>query len=107
MELKTFVRANWDRAAAAALVVLGVVALAFGWWGVSGTGIAAEQNPYLISGGLVGIALIGIGCTVWLSADLQDEWRRLDAVEERLRQLTNSDAERGSPVAPRDPVSVP
>lgn len=106
MELKSFVRANWDRVAAAALVVLGVVALALGWWGISGTGIAAEQNPYLISGGLVGVALIGVGCTVWLSADLQDEWRRLDAVEERLAQLAGGDAERGSPVAARDAVSV-
>ena len=93
MELKKLIRANWDRAAAAALVLLGVVALILGWWGVSGTGVAAEQNPYLISGGLLGIALIGIGCTLWLSADLQDEWRRLDAAEERLAELVGSPTE--------------
>ena len=94
MELKRFVRVNWDRVTAAGLVLLGAIALILGWWGASGTGIAAEQNPYLISGGLVGLALIGIGCTVWLSADLQDEWRRLDAVEERLAQLVGDGGER-------------
>lgn len=109
MELKSFVRANWDRVAAVGLVLLGLVALVLGWWGISGTGIAAEQNPYLISGGLIGVALIGIGCTVWLSADLQDEWRRLDAVEERLAQLVADETERGSTsTSPRrEPLSVP
>jgi hypothetical protein len=93
MELKKLLQANWDRAVAAALVLLGGVALALGWWGVSGTGVAAEQNPYLISGGLLGIALIGIGCTLWLSADLQDEWRRLDSAEERLAELVGPPTE--------------
>jgi len=97
MELKQLLRAHWDRATAVALVVLGAVAIGLGWWGISGTGLAPEQNPYLISGGVLGIALIGIGCTVWLSADLQDEWRRLDAVEERLAQLgAASDADAGA-----------
>lgn len=90
MELKQLLRTHWDRASALALLLLGFVAIALGWWGISGTGLAPEQNPYLISGGVLGIALIGIGCTVWLSADLQDEWRRLDALEERLAGLTNA-----------------
>src|SRR5205085_12349323 len=58
MEMKTLLRANWDRVIAVALVVLGAVALIVGWFGVSGTGIAAEQNPYIISAGVGGIALI-------------------------------------------------
>ena len=92
MELKQLLGAHWDRATAVVLVLLGAVAIVLGWWGISGTGLAPEQNPYLISGGVLGIALIGIGCTVWLSADLQDEWRRLDAVEERLAQLADGAA---------------
>lgn len=90
MDLKTFLRANWDRATAVALVVLGMIVLLLGWIGMSGTGLVAEQNPYLISGGVLGIAFIGIGCTVWLSADLQDEWRRLDEVEAKLAQLVSA-----------------
>ena len=108
MEMKAFLRANWDRSLAVGLVVLGAIALVLGWFGVSGTGLAAEQNPYLISGGLLGIALIGIGCTVWLSSDLQDEWRRLDAVEERLAELVASGAapEVPSPPEPAKPKPV-
>ena len=87
MEMKAFLRANWDRVAACALIVLGALALVLGWLGVSRTGLAAEQNPYLISGGLAGIAFVAIGCTMWLSSDLQDEWRRLDALEEHLSTL--------------------
>ena len=87
MEMKNFLRANWDRAMAVALVVAGIIALIIGWFGVSGTGLVAEQNPYLISAGLGGIALLIIGCTTWLSSDLQDEWRRMDAIEEQLKKL--------------------
>jgi hypothetical protein len=88
MEIKTFVRANWDRVLAVLLIVAGVVMLIVGWFGISGTGLVAEQLPYLISAGLGGIALVALGCTAWLSADLQDEWRRMDSIEERLRGLT-------------------
>jgi hypothetical protein len=90
MEMKSFVRANLDRVIAVALGVVGLILLIVGWIGVSGTGLAAEQIPYLISGGLGGIGLIAIGCTMWVSADLQDEWRRLDALEERLGDLRSS-----------------
>lgn len=83
--MKSLIRRNWDRAGAIALVVLGLLFLLVGWFGVSGTGLVAEQNPYLASGGLGGIALLAIGCTLWVSADLQDQWRRLDALEELLR----------------------
>jgi hypothetical protein len=96
MEMKTFVRANADRVVAVGLSVLGAVLLIAGWFGVSGTGLAAEQIPYLLSGGLGGIALIALGCTVWLSADLQDEWRRLDSLDERLQQLSSTGPRRTS-----------
>jgi hypothetical protein len=87
MDMKTFVRANADRVIAAGLVIAGCVALIVGWFGVSGSGLAAEQLPYLVSGGIGGIVLVVIGCTVWVSADLQDDWRKLDAIEERLDRL--------------------
>jgi uncharacterized membrane protein YdcZ (DUF606 family) len=37
---------------------LGVAALASGYWGASGTRDLSAQIPYVISGGLVGVALI-------------------------------------------------
>lgn len=90
MEIKTLLRANWDRSLAVILVLAGIVMLIIGWFDVSGTGLVAEQNPYLMSGGLGGIAMLIVGCTTWLSSDLQDEWRRLDAIEERLEKVAEA-----------------
>ena len=90
MDVKRLVRANLDRVVAVALVIFGAVAVIVGWFGVSGTGLAAEQIPYLVSGGIGGTLLVVIGCTAWTSADLQDEWRRLDEIDERLAQLSSA-----------------
>lgn len=92
MEMKSFLRANLDRVLGVGLAVAGVVAIIIGWFGVSGTGLAPAQIPYVISGGIGGIALIALGCTAWISADLQDEWRRLDAIEESLRRPNDSES---------------
>jgi hypothetical protein len=87
MSFRRLVRTQWDRVTAAVLVVAGVVALLAGWIGVSGTVLAYRQIPYVVSGGLVGLTLIVLGVGAWLSADLHDEWRKLDRLEERLAEL--------------------
>jgi hypothetical protein len=88
MDMNTFLRAQWDRAVAVGLIVLGALALLIGWLGVSGTALSYKQLPYIISGGLFGVSLIGIGLTLYLSADLRDEWRKLDALEGALHAAT-------------------
>jgi hypothetical protein len=40
-----------------------------------------------VSGGLVGLFLLGIAGTLWLSADMRDEWRKLDRLQESLDGL--------------------
>jgi hypothetical protein len=85
MELLRWARAQWDRAAAIAAGVAGAGALLAGWIGISGTAYTAKQLPYMISGGMVGIFLLGVACTLWLSADLRDEWRKLDGLEDAVR----------------------
>jgi hypothetical protein len=86
VDLKTWLRAQWDRVLGAGAVVAGVVAILLGYHGVSRTPFPAEQIPYVISGAVLGIALIGIGLTSWLSADLRDEWRKLDRLERLLEE---------------------
>jgi hypothetical protein len=44
-----------------AVVVIGAACIGLGWWGASGTANLAEQIPYLISGGLFGVALVVAG----------------------------------------------
>lgn len=84
VELKTWLSAQWDRVLGAGAVIIGAIAILLGYRGVAGTPFPAEQIPYVISGAVVGIALIGIGLTSWLSADLRDEWRKLDRIEHLL-----------------------
>jgi hypothetical protein len=84
VDLKTWLKAQWDRVLGAGAVLVGAVAILLGYRGVADTPFPAEQIPYVISGAVVGIALIGIGLTSWLSADLRDEWRKLDRIEHLL-----------------------
>jgi hypothetical protein len=87
MELRRWLRLQWDRVAAALAVVAGLVALGLGWVGVSGTVYPAEQIPYLATGGLLGVFALGIGATMWLSADLRDEWRKLDDINTNITNV--------------------
>lgn len=84
MNLKNYLRCQWDRAGAVACLAIGVVAMIVGYVGVSGTRETADQIPYVVSGGMVGLFLLGTGVMLWLSADMRDEWRKLDAIDERL-----------------------
>ena len=79
-----WVRAQWDRAAAWACVLAGVITLFFGWLGVSETVLTAKQMPYIAGCGLGGMFMLGTGAMLWLSADLRDEWRKLDRIEALL-----------------------
>lgn len=83
----TYVRSQRDRAAAWAAIAIGALALLLGWLGVSRYTLTASQLPYVVSGGLGGMFLLGVGATLLLSADLQDEWRKLDAIDEKLAEL--------------------
>jgi hypothetical protein len=38
-----------------------------------------------VSGGITGILLMGAAATLWLSADMRDEWRKLDELAELTR----------------------
>jgi hypothetical protein len=82
----SWLRLQWDRVGAWTCVIAGAVTLLLGWVGVSGESIAGKQLPYIASNGLGGIFLLGTGAMLWLSADLRDEWRKLDLIEEAIRE---------------------
>ena len=88
MNALLWVRAQWDRVLATVLFVVGGLALVVGWAGVRSEALTALQVPYIISGGIGGIFLLGLGAVFWLSADLRDEWRKLDRIERLLREQT-------------------
>jgi hypothetical protein len=101
MGFLNWIRVQWDRAAALAAAVVGVIALLLGWVGVSGQAYVAKQLPYIVSGALFGIFMAGIAAVLWLSADLRDEWRELRGIRLALR-----DGGAGHSAALADPASM-
>jgi hypothetical protein len=84
VDVVKYTRNQWDRIGAWLCVIGGAVALLVGYLGVSDTLNTGEQMPYIVSGGMVGLFLLGLGALLWLSADLRDEWRKLDAIDRHL-----------------------
>lgn len=72
-----FVRANPRLVASLALLLVGVIFVILGWYGAAYTNILTEQIPYLISGGLLGAALIIVAGFLASSVSLERENREL------------------------------
>ena len=74
------------RTAGALLAAGGIVALVLGWGGVSDAPVLSAELPYVVSGGLVGLALLGMGLLLVMESALGRERRRLEQVEASIRQ---------------------
>ena len=77
--------------AAATLMTAGVTAVGLGWLGASRSTLVEEQVPYLISGGLLGVALATIGALAlfshWLTVAVKDARRHEAARREDHLEL--------------------
>jgi hypothetical protein len=67
---------------AAALMALGVAVILIGWAGAADATVVEEQVPYLISGGLLGVALTTIGALTLFS-----HWLTVGIREARAREV--------------------
>jgi hypothetical protein len=83
----TWLRAEWDRFLAWGLLVVGAVLLMVGAVQVADHRYLADQLSLIMSAGIGGLGCIGFGAGLILSADLHDEWRKLDRLEERLVEV--------------------
>jgi hypothetical protein len=118
MDLKVL-KSQWDRTAAIVLTVAGVISLIVGYARVSNSTILAEQTRFIVSGGIGGIFLLGLGATLWISADLRDEWRKLDRIEtalgegvlrwsdEAIANAAGASSHRGKPASNSNNASAP
>lgn len=84
----------------ALLVPLGLLVILLGWYGAAHTPYTFEQIPYLVSGGLLGLALSIVGGLLYFgyllarliveqreqSAALLDAVRRLEAIQTLRRR---------------------
>jgi hypothetical protein len=96
VDIRTWLRTHWDRVAAWASVLLGAIVLLVGWQGASTTPFPAEQLPYILSGGIGGALLIALGAALLISADLRDEWQKLDRIERILAQQRDGQEQAGA-----------
>ena len=83
----TDLKERWRALVAWLAVAAGAIALVVGWFGVSAQTIAAKQLPYLISGGLGGIALVGAGVGLLVAEDLRAERQRTGRLEAELLEV--------------------
>jgi hypothetical protein len=112
MDLLTFLRHQWDRVGAWVCICVGAILLLVGWIGASRQVLPAAQIPYVISGGLGGVFLLGLGAVLWLSADLRDEWRQLHEIAGRLEggdaedELRRASSVKGNGAVDRAPATT-
>jgi hypothetical protein len=73
------------------LAPLGVAVVILGWYGASRSAYGFEQIPYLISGGLLGLALVFIGCFFyfahWLTQLVKEHREQSQAILAALNRL--------------------
>jgi hypothetical protein len=98
----SWLRANWDRALAWLLIVVGLVVLYVGWERSSDEVYPAAQLPFIVSGGIGGALLVVLGATLLISADLRDQWHKLHEISTRLA----SDTPAGDATEGATPVGV-
>ena len=78
---------------AVALVGLGFVLIFFGWNGAAGKDYTQGQIPYLISGGVAGLALVLCGLAVVIVQAVRREAVLLAAKLDRLAEALGAPAE--------------
>ena len=104
---------RWLAVAGGVGLALGVVLILLGWYGTAQTTLEFEQVPYLVSGGLLGLALVVAGGLLYVCAwltrlvrDNQQQQARTAAHQERVEQSLSLIAERlaAAPAADGTPV---
>ena len=80
------------------LAPLGLLVVLLGWWGASHTAYEFEQLPYVISGGLLGLGLVFIGCFFyfahWLTQLVKEHRQQSAAILAALERLTELQSDR-------------
>jgi hypothetical protein len=77
-------KTEWDWIVGYGLIVVAAVVLLSTWISVSGSRFISDQLSYIVSGGLGGLVLLGLGAVLVVTAGLSDEWRKLNRLEDAL-----------------------
>jgi len=74
------------------LCLIGFVAIFLGWNGAAGKALGSAQFPFLISGGISGLAIIVIGAAMLVVQNAREDRARLEAALERLTSAVERQA---------------
>lgn len=78
-------------ASGATCMALGIVAIVLGWYGAAHSSYLFQEIPYLISGGLLGVALVAGGGFLffasWFVRMIEDNHRYASRVEQTLNRV--------------------
>lgn len=84
------------------LVVAGILSILVAWFQAAGTGLASEQIPYAISGGLIGLSLVILGSALiirfslarlfrfWLARIIYEHQVQTDRTVEALGRIESA-----------------
>jgi hypothetical protein len=84
------------------LPIIGLAVIWLGWWGASDTKYVYQEIPYIISGGIFGVALVVIGAALfarysiarlvrfWLARVVADNQAQTDRVIDAISSLTEA-----------------
>ena len=78
---------RWRAVLAWVLMAAGGVAILVAWYQVRDLPQVFLQMPYLISGGVGGTVLIGLGATLLITQDFRDDKQRLLSLETKISEL--------------------
>jgi hypothetical protein len=82
---------RWLMIVGAGLVVVGIPVIVLGWYGASRTPYVFEQLPYVISGGMLGLALAVVGglfyFAYWITRQIQETRRQSDQTQQSLSEI--------------------
>jgi hypothetical protein len=82
---------RWLALAGGGLAVAGVAVVVLGWYGAAHTPYVFEQVPYLISGGILGLALAVVGGFAyfgsWVARQVQETRRQAERTREELAAI--------------------
>ena len=101
---------RWMLYVGGTLLPLGLVLVVLGWWGASHTVLVFEQIPYMVSGGLLGLACVFAGGFVyfayWLTILVRESRTAREDLQAVLLRMESLLQEQSAP-APRTAKGAP
>src|SRR4051794_11951458 len=95
------------------VIALGLLAIGIGWNGMAGGGgqvsgvtLLQAQLPWLVSGGILGLALVVVGGALMIVHNARTDRARLEAKLDELVTIVARSAMSGAPAYPATPTST-